>query len=1154
MNSDYLKEEAKEFKLIVKMMIVKMLIGITIILVNSRDNVGGSHDTDKKTVDFDRKEDGHNDKTDYHNKFKCGDIDVEAYGGVCECGNSTTMYTDSIHCCVPPPSNSGKKCHVTKTDSFDRVVRASCPNGEVKKLYELCNGKCYNSFENSEYIGDNAQYQCSATDQCFPIKAMCQGVEICSSLSVYDVCDQSLRCRYGYEYRENFTTILVDNHHFCFDKSDENNGVYDGIIRMDESSVDKTDNSNENVDWSEILKPCSDGVYDDMDGIQCDNDYNGCTANFYFCTKSGKSAGVCQVGNYSVQYNDIQLCKNFTAWNKINITCNLMSTSGNDEVFGYGYRCRGDMMHCHFPWYGQRGIANIRTLVNLGIDTTVFPPNCLDKSDQQFPTKTSCSKFNEKFLTKYINNFCTKQDDCINETKAWYSNENNDRVLDPYHCQQSCNEEERKSKGRDCEACTNPSYFLCGKSGQCLHPSLRCDGHPQCPEAEDEDFQICSNEYFRKKIIAPYATIRCKSSMYPTVQTVATACNGVWECSDGRDEQNCSSKNDLVLIVTSIGILLIFFLLRVSTYFQNKYSVNYDTYEMYDNSMNLIRNYEHNHDDETAIKQVNSYLLHILHSKSSLEKKEICTIFYNIVSKIYEDDEAEVFSYLHNNFDPTVAKMVNEAVNPGLKQAIINLLEKKSSTFWLTNLIDKVALNQRLNQILYQITVSFRILMVYLDLFKDCLLTYTIYTLTGGFSALMDFPTNFSSALVFFFTTTIVFTLFVTSLHLTINYPGLMIYSYGMKTLTGFWRHFLHIVNILTSFINPLLLANTCESALDDLKVEAQKGPSEKVLFLAQTCQKFQKIQSDFVRIELILEIFYQTAAQVILWYFSTSKSKTTGGLETLFEGSSSFLGINFTPETVLLLSIAWSLKTCVSSHIRAIATEKQFLGLKAKAVIFLWAVCSTCRRILSMVMFWTPCFGLFGILSHWNFEQVGYKVRIDYAAQIIPSDKIQLRGLKEDILWTELDRWSYEDPTNPEPPPYSIYTGLSIKGSMIAFIALSIIQCLVLGFVKYKTSEKFRSNSEKVFNKILHLLEGINLSFPFQDWDQKKCTVTEFRRRHKDVMKEMIASMFTNSVFSVIMLVPIWFTGNGTFVSNVSNTLSSININHHMTLIINQL
>ena len=46
----------------------------------------------------------------------------------------------------------------------------------------------------------------------------------------------------------------------------------------------------------------------------------------------------------------------------------------------------------------------------------------------------------------------------------------------------------------------------------CIHPSLHCDGHPQCPQAEDED--NCYDDYVRKKIVKPYATYKCRSVLY----------------------------------------------------------------------------------------------------------------------------------------------------------------------------------------------------------------------------------------------------------------------------------------------------------------------------------------------------------------------------------------------------------------------------------------------------------------------------------------------------------------------------------------------------------------------------------------------------------------------------------------------------------------
>ena len=97
---------------------------------------------------------------------------------------------------------------------------------------------------------------------------------------------------------------------------------------------------------------------------------------------------------------------------------------------------------------------------------------------------------------------------------------------------------------------------------------------------------------------------------------------------------------------------------------------------------------------------------------------------------------------------------------------------------------------------------------------------------------------------------------------------------------------------------------------------------------------------------------------------------------------ASTFFGMNFAPETALGLSIVWSLKTCVLSHLSAISSEKRFLGLKSKVVILLCAICSTCRRILGLILFFTPAFGLFDILNHWEAEKIPFRVRLNHAKQ----------------------------------------------------------------------------------------------------------------------------------------------------------------------------
>ena len=62
--------------------------------------------------------------------------------------------------------------------------------------------------------------------------------------------------------------------------------------------------------------------------------------------------------------------------------------------------------------------------------------------------------------------------------------------MDPHLCKDSC-----KVPSPGCKACENPEYFQCIQSGQCIHPDLVCDLHPQCTNGEDEDFLMCKEEY-----------------------------------------------------------------------------------------------------------------------------------------------------------------------------------------------------------------------------------------------------------------------------------------------------------------------------------------------------------------------------------------------------------------------------------------------------------------------------------------------------------------------------------------------------------------------------------------------------------------------------------------------------------------------------------
>ena len=76
-----------------------------------------------------------------------------------------------------------------------------------------------------------------------------------------------------------------------------------------------------------------------------------------------------------------------------------------------------------------------------------------------------------------------------------------ERYPDPHGCWGSCS-----TPGRGCSACTNTDYFRCPLSGVCIPPALRCDGHPQCHQAEDGDGDTCFKSWVTRKNVSPSAS------------------------------------------------------------------------------------------------------------------------------------------------------------------------------------------------------------------------------------------------------------------------------------------------------------------------------------------------------------------------------------------------------------------------------------------------------------------------------------------------------------------------------------------------------------------------------------------------------------------------------------------------------------------------
>ena len=87
-------------------------------------------------------------------------------------------------------------------------------------------------------------------------------------------------------------------------------------------------------------------------------------------------------------------------------------------------------------------------------------------------------------------------------------------------------------------------------------------------------------------------------------------------------------------------------------------------------------------------------------------------------------------------------------------------------------------------------------------------------------------------------------------------------------------------------------------------------------------------------------------------------------------------------------------------SHTQSL--EKPFFPINAKIFVHLLTLFSICKRILVLVVFFVPSFGLFRLLVHWTNEKVPFAVRQN--RNISTDDILHIFG-KPSVLWSEVDR-----------------------------------------------------------------------------------------------------------------------------------------------------
>ena len=445
-------------------------------------------------------------------QVRCGD--KCAYW--CQCGKVDRFNIQNTDkwCCV----QNSTSCH----GDFNQVV---CDEGVLQPLSVPCQGQC-NDKRSDSSRGKRAHIMCDRGDQCVKEADMCQGTPLCQDNSDIDNCksekwkgvpcinEKETRCSGFLPGQCIPDTLWRDGTFDCWDRSDEKGET----VKVP------------NPDLSTLLKDCCDG-HGQPPGLTC----NGICKTFDEWCREEYTSTCPELGYLTT--TDPLVCSNATFW--VNKSCEILGQEGR--------RCSSSKPGQCF--YHHTSVSGLHR-------------SCEDSSDQIHPLTDNNT--NKPFYCpeKYPNRNCKyecNKNYVSDHTDPWNSfhGHNNSHLdlpchkcLDPSNCTASC-----LTPGPSCQACTNPSYFPC-RENVCIARILRCDGHPNCRQGEDEDG--CYRQYRDRGLVPKEATFPCYSPVYHpgnsisrgTVTILAVRCDSIVECWDSKDELDCHRK---LLDTSSLG-------------------------------------------------------------------------------------------------------------------------------------------------------------------------------------------------------------------------------------------------------------------------------------------------------------------------------------------------------------------------------------------------------------------------------------------------------------------------------------------------------------------------------------------------------------------------------------------------------------------------
>ena len=623
--------------------------------------------------------------------------------------------------------------------------------------------------------------------------------------------------------------------------------------------------------------------------------------------------------------------------------------------------------------------------------------------------------------------------------------------------------------------CFETGIFLCneGDRNECIPNVQTCDGIPQCSNGRDEDLDLC-----RRSSFPPTATKEClKPDVYNLdIKILAVPCNRIEECSNGEDEADCKLQWHITFVVLLAGFLVI---VAISVYML--YTATLEDYEEEVNFEELLR--EHGFESKHTI----SYLT-MLQSVEHKLRVQINQRYYQAVL-IHCNSKALSIIWLKDNLDAFTLDNVMGDLGD------LSIFGK--AKVLMIKIIRGIPMRIKFKGLPLMIIKPFT---HYLDVVRDILVVIQVgHYLQSGNTFL---SCAFGSLL------------------------GCLVVPFGLSTLRlllnnvdiwkqGKWVYKLLVGIILFPFIPVILL---CYENITTLKLE--HGKLDK---LTTYCDQYKRVKaqtSKFIRTELGLETLLQMSLALVLLLYARSSTRTTEGLEAIFD-KNAVLGLD--PLIVATLGVLWGVVSIFRSYMYGIQCVKDYFPIKAKGIVGLYSIITIVIKAGVIVLFFTPALGLFDLLKHLQGESLPYNVVMENG--INTEVEYMFYSKAKPILWSQITRLDYSDPMHPQPPSSTLYSGFTIGEYFIIFWIIILLHPLLIMAVK-KLFNPTNFEKQSYLDRIIHAMENTQIPAPMNDWDEGPGSVKVHKKRRKTVEIEIAMTILANFLVHCLMLFPLEILG----------------------------